>query len=313
MYTKCISFHESEVKFAMDLDRLQEFLVVAEEKSFKKAADRLHLAPNVLSTRMHIFEDSLNTRLIRRIKNGIELTEAGKALLPNAETLYKSYTHTTDTLSELKDHVFQSLRLQFCSQVMAAELGPYLDIFCRRHPQMILDIYDENSCQIRSGLCSGKVDVSFVICRKHDFEDISGRVLLSYFPDMYVHLPVDHPLADEKRVSFSDLSGETFILYPNMTDPWTRNLQISILNQSGIDYQIYEESCSPRFHDLLVPIGKGIRLWNWIEETAPNTVLIPISDKGYDTYLYMLYDTQTTNPAVVPFLNGYLEFRSNRK
>lgn len=98
-----------------------------------------------------------------------------------------------------------------------------------------------------------------------------------------------------------------------MQDSWTRDLQISILDQSGIDYQIYDESSSPFFFDLLVPIGKGIRLWNWREENTPNTVLLPIMDNGYDTYLYMLYDTETENPAVLPFINGFLEYRSNRK
>lgn len=312
-YNKSVFLSKTGGLSDMDLDKLKEFMIVAEEKSFKKAAIRLDLAPNVLSTRMHIFEESLNTQLIRHVKNGLELTPAGKALLPNAEILLRSYAHTTDSLNELKDHVFQSLSLQFCSQVMAAELGPYLDIFCRRHPQLILNIYDENTCPIQSGLFSGKVDVSFVIGRKNDFADISGRVSLSFFPNMYVHLPVDHRLANEKKVCFSDLSGETFILYPNMTDPWIRNLQLSMLDRSGIDYQIYEESCSPLFQDLLVPIGKGIRLWNWAEKTAPNTVLIPITDKGYDTCLYMLYHTKTTNPAVIPFINGFLDFRSNRK
>lgn len=297
----------------MDLDRLQEFLIVAEEKSFKKAAARLGLAPNVLSTRMRSFENSMNARLIRRIRDGIELTDSGKALLPNIDMLLKSYTRVTDSLAELKDHTFQSLHLQVCANLLASELGPYLDIFCRRHPQLILDIYDENTCQIRGGLKSGKVDISFVICRKHDFEDIPGRVLLSYFSNLYIHLPVDHALANEKTIRFSDLSGETFILYPNMTDPWIRNLQLSFLDQSGIDYHIYEESCSPYFFDLLVPIGKGIRLWTWKDMIAPNTTLVPISDRGYDTYLYMLYDTNTSNPAVIPFINGFLEYRSNRK
>lgn len=297
----------------MDLDRLQEFMIVTEEKSFKKAAERLDIAPNVLSTRMRNFESSLNTQLFRRIKDGIDLTEPGKALLPNIDALLRSFTHMTDSLNELKDHTLQTLHLQFCSNLMASELGPFLDIFCRRHPQLILDIYDENTCSIRGGLKSGKVDIAFVICRKHDFEDISGRIPLAYFPIVHVYLPTDHPLATEKTIRFSDLSGETFILYPSMKDPWTRNLQISILNQSGIDYHIYEESCSPFFFDLLVPIGKGIRLWNWREETTPNTVLIPIADKGYDTYLYMLYNTNTTNPAVIPFINGFQKHRSNRK
>lgn len=297
----------------MNFDNLHEFLIIAEEKSFSKAAARLGIAPNVLSTRIRSFEASLNTQLVRRVKNGIELTETGEALLPNAESLLKSYTHITDSLDDLKSHTYHSLHLQLCSHLMASELGPYLDIFCRKHPQLSLDIYDENSCLIRGGLKSGKVDISFVICRENDFQDISGRIPLSYFPSMYVHLPMDHPLANEKLIHFSELSGETFILYPNMKDPWTRNLQLSILNQSGIDYQIYEESCSPYFFDLLVPIGKGIRLWNWHKDIAPNTVLIPLADKGYETCLYMLYDTNTQNPSVMPFINGYLTHRSNRK
>lgn len=297
----------------MDLDRLQEFLIVAEEKSFKKAAARLGLPSNVLSTRIRNFENSLNTALIVRVKNGIELTETGKALLPNIGTLLRSYTHATDLLDDLKSHTFQSLSLQFCAHMIAPEVGPYLDSFCRRHPQLILNIYDENMCPILGGLKTGKVDIAFVVCREHDFEDISGRILLSYFSNMYVYLPTDHPLAHEKEVHFSDLSGETFILYPNMREPWTHDLHLSMLNQSGIEYQIYGESTSPFFFDLLVPIGKGIRLWNWREEPAPNTVLIPIADKGYETYLYMLYDTNTANPAVIPFINGFLEHRSNRK
>ena len=297
----------------MELDRLQEFTILAEEQSLKKAAERLGIAPNVLSMRMHSLEDSLNTKLFKRVRNGIELTETGNSLSPNIDSFFRSYTQMTDSLSNIKNHTFQTLNLQFCAHLIASEMGPYLDIFCRKHPQLLLNIYDENTCLIRGGLKTGKVDISFVVCREHDFEDIAGRIPLSHFPNMYVYLPLDHSLANEKKIHFSDLMGETFILYPNMCDSWTRDLQVSMLDQSGIVYQIYDESSSPFFFDLLVPIGKGVRLWNWREENTPNTVLLPIMDSGYDTYLYMLYDTRTENPAVLPFINGFLKHRSSKK
>ena len=271
------------------------------------------IAPNVLSMRIHNLENSLNAKLVNHIKNGIELTETGNTLLPNINAFLKSYTHMTDSLNNLKNHTFQTLNLQFCAHLIVSEMGPYLDIFCRKHPQLLLNIYDENTCLIRAGLRTGKVDIAFVVCREHDFEDITGRIPLSYFPNMYVYLPTDHILANEKKIHFSDLAEETFILYPNMQDSWTRDLQISMLDQSGIDYQIYDESSSPFFFDLLVPIGKGIRLWNWREENTPNTILLPIADNGYDVYLYMLYDPKTENPAVLPFINGFLEYRRKRK
>ena len=43
----------------MDLERLKEFTLIAEEKSFKTAAERMNLAPNVLSTRFSDFEKKL--------------------------------------------------------------------------------------------------------------------------------------------------------------------------------------------------------------------------------------------------------------
>lgn len=146
----------------MELDRLQEFTILAEEQSLKKAAERLGIAPNVLSMRMHSLEDSLNTKLFKRVRNGIELTETGNSLIPNIDSFFRSYTQMTDSLSNIKNHTFQTLNLQFCAHLIASEMGPYLDIFCRKHPQLLLNIYDENTCLIRGGLKTGKVDISFV-------------------------------------------------------------------------------------------------------------------------------------------------------
>ena len=261
---------------------------------------------------MRRFEADMGASLFRHTRNGVALTETGKQLLAQAQQLLKSWDYAVGTISELKNHRFQSLHLQLCGHTMAAELGPYLDIFCRRHPQMLLDLYDENTCAIRAGLKTGKVDIAFVVCRRHDFSDIPGRMALSYFPNLYVHIPQDHRLAGLKQVHFSDLQNETFILYPQMLETWTRNLQVSLLKQSGISYNVYEENCSPFFFDLLVPIGKGIRLWNWGHDMAPNSLILPIADRGYDTYLYMLYDPQTANPAVLPFINGFMEFRREK-
>ena len=297
----------------MDLNRLEEFLIVAQTGTFKEAAKKLGLPANVLSTRIRRFEEDAGVSLFRHTRNGVVLTETGQLLLSQAPQLLKSWNYAAGTVAELKNHRFQSLHLQLCSHTMAGELGPYLDIFCRRHPQMLLDLYDENTCSIRSGLKSGKVDIAFVMCRRHDFSDIPGRMALSYFPNLYIHLPLDHRLSGSKQVHFSDLQNETFILYPRMLESWTRDLQVSLIEQSGINYNVYEENCSPFYFDLLVPIGKGIRLWNWGHDMAPNSQILPIADRGYDTYLYMLYDPDTANPAVIPFINGFMEFRKERK
>lgn len=297
----------------MDLDRLSDFLVLAEEGSFKQAALRLQVAPNVLSTRFAAFERSLGVSLIERSAHRFELTESGKRLQQDAKGLLGSYEQTLVSMRSLGGASFRNLRLQLCAQTMASELGPFLDIYCRRHPTLFLDLYDENSCEIREGLRTGMVDISFAVGRGDDFMDISGRVAVNHFPKMKVHLPSDHALARRQSLRFADLRDETFILYPNMKESWTRELQLSMLEQSGIPFRVYEENCSPFFFDLLVPVGKGIRLWNWSERTAPNSVLLPLEDDGYETFLFMLYDENTENPTTKHFIERFLRFRKERR
>lgn len=296
----------------MDLHRLYEFTVIAEEGSFKSAAERLKVASNVLSTRFRGFENSVGTTLINRNAHKFELTQSGKTLLQKAPQMLDAYDRLRTSMDHIKGRTFKSLRIMLCGQMLPMELGPFLDLYCRQYPSMFLGMYDENRCMIREGLLSGEIDVAFAVGREGDFADISGRVLLHRFPKLKVHVPLDHRLAKRQKVTFKDLSGETFILFPRMQDPCIRDLQQSLLDQSGIKYRVYEDDGSPFFCDLLVPVGKGIRLWNWSEHLAPNTVMLTIDEKGYETCAYMLYNKEGVNEAAEHFIGKFLEFREGR-
>lgn len=296
----------------MDLERVREFQTIVEAGSFRRAAETLGLPPSVLSARFASFEQSLGTTLLIRNSRSLALTESGKLLMQDSAELVSGWEKTVETLRAMQGHTFRSLRLMLCAQTMPSELGPFLDQYCRRHPQLFLDLYDENTCTIREGILSGRVDIAFAIGREQDFSDLPGRIELNRFPNLYVHVANDHPLAARSVIRFSELSGETFVLYPNMVETCTRELQRSFLERSGISYTVYEEECSPHFFELLVPIGKGVRLWNWREWLAPNTSLLMIKDEGYDARFYLLYDPNTENPTALHFIERYLAFRKER-
>ena len=297
----------------MNLDRLTEFCVIARIGSYEGASRELHIPPNVLSARLHSFEKSLNVRLVITDRKRLHLTDSGRLLMQNSEELMENYQKMKESFSHIQGRVYRSLHLQLCAQTLTNELGPWMDLYCRKYPRLFLDLYDENTCTIRDGLRTGLVDIAFAIGKETDFLDIPGRIVLTSYPEMKVFVPTDHALAGRRTVSFRELSGETFILYPNMIETHTRDLQLSMLEQAGIEYTVYEEQCSPHFFELLVPIGKGIRLWNWNEQMAPNTELLQISDKGYETYMYLLYNPQNPNPTVRSFIEGFFAFKEARK
>ncbi len=296
----------------MDIERLKEFILINETGSFKKAAEDLGISPSVLSSRFKNFETTLGASLLTRNNQGIELTENGKFFLKKSMELVQSWDTTKAALKNLGGLAVNSLKIQLCAQTMPSELGPFLDHFSQSHPQLFLDLYDDNKCTISEGLLSGTTDIVFTPGDPDDFNDIEGRVILSHHSSLYVHIPVWHRLSKLSSITFEDLSDETFILYPAMTEMHIHNLEKRWLERSDISYHIYDNNSSPIFSDLLVPIGKGIQFWNWTMKSTPNTIRLALRDPGYETCFFMLYNPDNSNPVLHEFMELFLAFRKDR-
>ena len=74
----------------MNLRRLEYFIAIAEEGSFRAAAARERVAPPSLSQQMRILEREVGGRLFERLARGTRLTPAGRALLPEAQTAVRA-------------------------------------------------------------------------------------------------------------------------------------------------------------------------------------------------------------------------------
>ena len=65
----------------LDLRRLRYFVVVASERNFTRAAERLHIAQPALSRQVRQLENELGVELLHRTTHSVELTAAGQELL----------------------------------------------------------------------------------------------------------------------------------------------------------------------------------------------------------------------------------------
>lgn len=72
-----------------DITALHYFTVVAEERSFSRASNQLHIAQPAISRKIKALEDDLGVQLFMRHAKGVDLTEAGESLLHGAHSLFR--------------------------------------------------------------------------------------------------------------------------------------------------------------------------------------------------------------------------------
>ena len=289
----------------MDLDRLEEFSAVARLGSIKLAARELGISPATLSARIIKFEKLLGTSLFHRSGSGLTLTEAGECLLPNAMEILRSYKRIQRDVRTIHEHSYNRLRIAITGSTLPMHLGPFLDRLNQDHPNIQIELLDDNRFGIVDGLLSGYVDLYFAtVLEDFPCKGLSQNPIFS--PTPHIVLPRSHRLADRTMISIRELDREQFLLYPCTAEPAIRDFQLRNLQDSGIHYTLYDSDTSVRFYKLLVPVGKGLLLRPTpMMDTPPNTVCIPVTDLPHSVTTCFFYNETNPNPDVLAFARDF--------
>ena len=129
---------------ADDLNVLAAFAVVAEERSFTRAARRLVVSPSALSHAIRGLEERLGVRLLARTTRSVAPTEAGDALLARLQPALGDVREALDQLAGLRDRPAGRVRLVASPVAAALVLAPKLGAFARTHPEVAVDVSVRN-------------------------------------------------------------------------------------------------------------------------------------------------------------------------
>jgi DNA-binding transcriptional LysR family regulator len=192
-----------------ELRQLRTFLVVAEELHFTRAAERLNLAQQALSSQVRSLEQRLGVSLFDRTTRRVELTEAGRTLLAHAVPLLASATRAWDAVASASAGETAHITVSYAPTARHEILPAILEEVHRRHPQL-----EVTTCELWGGgnaVQSGMVDVAIMRGDVPDVVGITGtKVQDSPFG---VILSADHPLAGQSSIEVADL-GDTPVELP---------------------------------------------------------------------------------------------------
>jgi DNA-binding transcriptional LysR family regulator len=216
----------------MELRRLEHFVAVAEEMSFTRASQRLHLVQSALSVSIKSLEKELGTQLFDRTTHRVELTDAGKALLPAARATLSAAQAARDAVDAVTGGMRGTLHIGIMQSLSAIDLAGVLTRFRRDQPNVELRprATRGGSAELVRDVASGELDFAFVSIPGHRHPGVSLTPLAT--EPLLLAVPPGHKLESRDSVAMGELAGETFVEVP---EGWgTRLLTESELNKAGI-------------------------------------------------------------------------------
>jgi len=193
----------------MDSGDLRFFLAVAEEGHFTRAAERLLVAQPAVSQRVRGLERSLGLRLFDRTSRSVQLTEAGQTLLALARPIINQLDDIEAHMRAFRGEVEQEVTVATMKSLPGVQLSSLLGAFRLRHPNVRLVLRELTTSTMLTQLADGDIDLAIV---QRSSRPPAGIVFEELSRDSFVLItPAGHRMAERRRVSMSELAGESFV------------------------------------------------------------------------------------------------------
>ena len=225
----------------MELRHLRYFVIVAEELSFTRAAEKLHLAQPSLTRQIKNLEAELRVQLFSRNTRRITLTEQGQFFLERTKRLLaQSALDVQDVRQCGMDRRAGSLNIGYTADLHYNLLPGALGQLRSIRPEVSLHLFDLTGSEQLKAFEKNKLDVSFV----REFKPPSKTGLQSreiYDCEVMAVLPETHPRAHEPELTLAELKSSPFVVLSDALYPGTYRWLARACRKAGFAPKIAHE------------------------------------------------------------------------
>lgn len=216
---------------------IQYFLAVAEHQGFTKAAAALHVSQPALSQQVRQLEESLGAQLFDRSGRTTRLTDAGEVYLRHALQASQALQAGQRAIHDVSDLSRGALRIAVTPTFTTYLVGPLVETFHGRYPNIRLTVREVAQEQMESQLLADELDVGIAFDQAHA-HDIDASVLL--VETLALVVGRQHPLAQARAIGLEALNSESLIL---LSKEFATREQIDrYCNQHGIRPRVVMEA-----------------------------------------------------------------------
>ncbi|MFJ6540731.1 LysR family transcriptional regulator [Streptomyces sp. NPDC003656] len=189
---------------------LEQFLVVADEKHFGRAAERLGISQPPLSQSIQRLERGLGVQLFERGPGGVSLTLAGEAFRVDAPRLLAAQAAAIERVRRVASGLDGDIRIGYVTILSHQYLPKLLRVAAEELPGLRIHLHQDSAAALAELVRSGELDLVFL----RDPSNLSTDLVSETFATERIAaaVSVDHPLAAAEEIGLKDLQNEEFAL-----------------------------------------------------------------------------------------------------
>lgn len=241
----------------IELRPLRQFVAVAEELHFGRAAQRLHISQPALTQAIQQLEIRLGAPLLERSQRRVALSPAGVALLPELRRLIAAADSLPGQAQAAAAGLAGRLRLAFVSSIAYGPMPPWLRSFREAQPGVQLALREATLDVQLDAFAADQIDAGFVLHAEGAVPP--GLATTCVLREaMVLALPEQHRLARQTRPSWAALAQEPLVIFPRRIAPSLYDAVLGHYRARGATPVIAQEAIQMQTIVNLVSAGMGI-------------------------------------------------------
>lgn len=239
----------------MDVRQLEMFRAVAEEGTFTRAAERLHVSQSAVTRQLQLLEEELGMLLLHRTARGATLTREGEILLASARRIDREMQDVVSRISDTKNLQRGVLTLAGGMTVCLYVLPKLLRKFRTLYKGMDLRVVSTGTATILRLIREHEIDMALLTLPIVE-ADLEVRPVLK--EEMVVVTAASHPLGRERTVDPRALARYPLVLYESGSN--TRRVIDEFFREHEIPVNVVMETENVEIIKAMVDSGLGVSI-----------------------------------------------------
>ncbi|WP_418128405.1 LysR family transcriptional regulator [Variovorax sp. 375MFSha3.1] len=248
----------------IDLRAWRQFVAVAEELHFGRAAQRLHMTQPPVTQAIAQLEKTLGVVLFDRTRRRVALTPAGEALLPDVRELLARAAALPARARAAAAGQVGRVRIGFVSTVGFEQLPAWVREFRVLCPEVALELVEATGDVQLEAFARGEIDAGLMLHSPGAAPPGLARLAVSQEP-LVLALPERHPLARTDRLLLADVLAEPLVIFPRRIVPSLHDAIFDLYHAAGRTPQLGQEAIQMQTIVNLVSGGIGVA---WVPESV---------------------------------------------